>query len=311
MLKKWGARIVGFIMFLYFIYLCKQFFDYRQLKSYGIELLRNPFWLILITGLYYLSFICKAFAWKMYLKKDIPLMRYLHALFYSLFVNHIAPVKVGDIVRAGMIARENNLSWDLAAHSVAVMRLLDLLSLGLFCSIGILYWRDWDPNDFVVFIAMVALLVIALWRSKGLERVPMIHRHVNLLKTTLISLSGLYMYGLVLMSWLLEAIVVFGVTQSIGNPISILAAIWVNSMTIAGQVFHLTPGGIGTYETVMSFSLYSIGYSMEKAYHVAMISHGFKFIFSYLVGIYILYRTPTVLKEIMSWGMRRKRNEKS
>lgn len=307
MLKKWTVRAIGFILLLLFANLCIQFFDYNQLKSYGAILWQRPIWLILMTGLYFLSFVCKALAWKMYLKRDIPLGSYLNALFYSLFVNHIVPVKVGDVVRAGVIGRERNLPWDVAVHSVVVMRLLDLLILGSFCLLGIIYWKDPDPQDFAIFAAMVAIFGIVLWRSKQLKRIPMIHRHVQMLKSTIMCSAGVYMLGLVLISWVLEAIVVLGVTQTTGNPISIMEGIWVNSMTIAGQVFHLTPGGIGTYETVMAFSLYSVGYSLEEAYHIALISHGFKFIFSYLIGIYILYRTPSMLKEIMLRVMRGKR----
>lgn len=311
MLKKWTIRAISIILLLFFIHLCIQFFDYNHLKSYVTILWQRPIWLVLMTSLYFLSFVCKAIAWKLYVKQDIPLTRYLNGLFYSLFVNHIVPIKVGDVVRAGVISREKNMSWDVAIHSVVVMRLLDLLILGSFCLIGIIYWKDPDPSDFVIWTAMVAILGIVLWRSKQLERIPILQRHVQLLKRAVSGLSGVYMLALILLSWLLEAIVVLGVTQATGNPISIAQGIWVNSMTIAGQVFHLTPGGIGTYETVMSFALFSVGYPLEKAYHIALISHGFKFIFSYVIGIYILFKTPSIMKELMTSVLRRKEDEKA
>lgn len=311
MLKKWTVRSIGLILLLLFAGLCVEFFDYHQLKSYALLLWKEPIWLALMTGFYFLSFVCKAWAWKLYVKEDIPLRSYLNALFYSLLVNHIAPVKIGDVVRAGVIGKEKNMSWDVAIHSVVVMRLLDLLILGSFCLIGIIYWRDPNPSDFVLWLIIVAFFGIFLWRSKQFERIPMIQRHVQLLKSAVMGSTGVYMLALILFSWVLEAIVVLGVTQAAGHPISIAEGIWVNSMTIAGQVFHLTPGGIGTYETVMSFALFSVGYPLSEAYPIALISHGFKFIFSYFIGIYIILRTPSIMREMLPRVMRRKEDGKA
>ena len=57
------------------------------------------------------------------------------------------------------------------------------------------------------------------------------------------------------MSWICEAFVIY----EIANSLTFLQAVWVNSVTIAGQVFQLTPGGLGTYETVMTFALRALG----------------------------------------------------
>jgi hypothetical protein len=113
--------------------------------------------------------------------------------------------------------------------------------------------------------------------------------------------QGFKIVVFVILSWLLEAVVLLGVSATSGLGLSGLEAIWVNSVTIAGQVFHFTPGGIGNYESIMSFSLVGLGFSWQQAYTVALISHGYKFVFAYLVGIYVVLRHPLHWDDLLKW----------
>jgi uncharacterized membrane protein YbhN (UPF0104 family) len=96
-------------------------------------------------------------------------------------------------------------------------------------------------------------------------------------------------------SWVLEAFVLFGIARTL----PFMQAIWINSITIAGQVFQLTPGGIGTYETVMTFALTAIGVPTADAYEWALLSHGFKFLFSYGAGMIVLLVYPIQLASFL------------
>ena len=85
-------------------------------------------------------------------------------------------------------------------------------------------------------------------------------------------------------SWVLEGIVIWIVVRSLGETIDWPTAIGINSLTIAGQIFNVTPGGIGTYESIMSFLLQSIGFPVALALEIAIITHLLKFLYSYLLG---------------------------
>ena len=72
---------------------------------------------------------------------------------------------------------------------------------------------------------------------------------------------------------LMEAVVVYGVIHALRLNIGFLQAVWANGMTIAGQLFHVTPGGIGTYETTLSASLGILGMNgAASLYGVAVVS---------------------------------------
>lgn len=116
------------------------------------------------------------------------------------------------------------------------------------------------------------------------------------LKAVLFTIQGVIIILLIVMSWICEAFVIYEIASSL----TFIQAVWVNSMTIAGQVFQLTPGGLGTYETVMTFALRALGVEEVAAYEWALMSHGFKFIFSYGVGAILLVLYPMELRSLVS-----------
>lgn len=116
------------------------------------------------------------------------------------------------------------------------------------------------------------------------------------------------MFSLIALSWVLEAAVVYGVLQSLEFNLSFLHAIWVNSVTVAAQVFQLAPGGLATYESVMSFALVQLDMDWKDAYHAALITHGYKFIYSYIAGAVTFILHPISLKQLKVW--RTKKGEK-
>ena len=73
--------------------------------------------------------------------------------------------------------------------------------------------------------------------------------------------------------------------KALGVELSIAAAVSVTAFTILFQVFHLTPGGIGVYEAVMTGALYVHGVPWEQGLALAVATHGLKFAYSYTVAL--------------------------
>jgi uncharacterized membrane protein YbhN (UPF0104 family) len=301
-MKKGVLRWGGMILFLIFILISYRFFNLDNFIEKSTLLFSQPLWLVTMIVGYTCAFLCRAWAWKWYVNKQVPFLSYLHALFYSLFVNHLLPIKAGDVVRVGLLMKEKEVSWDESLHSVVVMRSLDLLVLGCLAGVGSLLVGvaiSWIYSMFLLLlIGIGGVLAFILMRKRKLA---FFSKHLQIIKLAFSTRKGVWIGALIFMSWLLEAVVVLGVSYAITVPILMWQSIWVNSMTIAGQVFHFTPGGIGSYESVMSFSLVGIGVSWSDAYTIAIISHGFKFVFSYIVGIYVLIKSPVSLGEVRQW----------
>jgi uncharacterized membrane protein YbhN (UPF0104 family) len=304
--KKLMIRGIAILFFTCFIFLSYQMLEWQELKEVFQQLLSHPQWISIIAISYFSAFLLRAYAWKWYVAKAISTKIYLQALFWSLFINHLFPIKIGDFVRAGYVMKEKNITWDEAIHSVVAMRSLDLLSLGLIAGVGSIYlgmYISWLWYLLLVFGVILSIFIIYILAQKS--NISFLQKHKRLLKGILLNKKGLIVIFFTLISWMLEAVVVYGVSASLATSLNVVEALWVNSITITGQVFHFTPGGIGTYESVMSFSLASLGIPWKQALFVAIVSHGFKFVFSFVVGLYVILASPIPLSELRAWMNRK------
>lgn len=288
-------------MTLFFV-LTIHYFDMAEFwDKVKMFFLKHPLSLFMITFCYFCSFLLRAIAWRNYLNNQVRLRYCLQGVLLSLFINHITPIKLGDIVRIWILTtKERQVNWDEATHSVLIMRLLDILTLGLFSLLGLVFFSKaiilklpiWIILSFIIFV-----LITIIFTRKILP--SMVEKHWKLLKQGLFTSKILMILPLIVMSWVLEGSVVWGVLSSFDKDISFWKSIWINSITVGGQIFQITPGGITTYESIMSVTLVTIDVPMTDAYHVAFVSHAYKFLFSYGVGFMILLLAPkTKWKEI-------------
>ncbi|GHH98608.1 hypothetical protein AM1BK_21510 [Neobacillus kokaensis] len=226
----------------------------------------------------------------------------------SLFVNHITPIKLGDAVRIGILTwKEKQIEPGVSAHSVIVLRAMDMFFLMIFSFIGLTaFSRTFTVRyslGLVIFFGIIGVIGVVLIKK---YRPSFLKKHFHLLKEGLTHKNAFFIILFVAVSWVLEGVVVWGVTASLHNSLPFYKAIWVNSITVGGQIFQITPGGISTYESVMTAALTSFQYPIETGYLVALISHSYKFLFSYLVGLLIIIHSPIrkvkLLKEILLRG---------
>ncbi|WP_053367325.1 lysylphosphatidylglycerol synthase transmembrane domain-containing protein [Bacillus sp. FJAT-27245] len=305
-LGKKGLLYAGGLFFLpVFLYLSARHFSGEEIRA-GLAgfFLENPLIIISVTIAYFLSFSFRAAAWRLYLGNRARFGSCLQAILLSLAVNHLFPVKIGDAFRIGLLTqKEKHIKADESAHSVIVLRLLDIFILLLLSAAGILILK----KSFVVAIpewAFSAGIIMAFLSAYVLYRFypSFFTKHLSMVRQAFTPRRFIPIAMLTIASWLLEGAVVLGVAASIGNPLGPIQAVWVNSVTVGGQVFQITPGGIATYESIMAIALASFQFPADKAYVVALVSHGYKFVFSYAAGVALLFFTP--FKTI--WRLRKK-----
>jgi glycosyltransferase AglD len=293
--KKRLIRIISLLLIMVFFVLSFHFLDFSQLwHNSKVFFMEEPELLIIITICYFSSFLLRAIAWKIYLKNQVRLRHCLQGILVSLFINHITPIKLGDIVRIGILTKKSNqVSLDEVTHSVVMMRLLDVLTLVLITLVGLgingkeIIFRI--PILFLIVTLMAGILTLG-FICKWL---PLLYeKHIMLLKSRVFSKNFLIIIPLVILSWIFEGSVIWGVMTSMDEKLSIVDAVWINSITVGGQVFQITPGGITTYESIMSIALGMIGVPMMQAYQIAFISHAYKFLFSYAMGFLLLLQAP-------------------
>ncbi|CAM3909727.1 hypothetical protein Gste01_00161 [Geobacillus stearothermophilus ATCC 7953] len=283
---KAALQAAGLALLFFSAWLTYRCFDGRQMLHHLSRIVSRPIEMAAAAFVYGLSFWLRAWAWKRYVGKPIAFSVYWRAVLLSLFVNHLAPVKIGDAVRMALLARQPGVSASEAIESVAVMRLLDMAVLGGLTVIGMYAYMHYIPRISLLAAAVAAgfvLTVIVFRRPLRLDRLWRRWRSV------FHGWSGAAMVGAVAASWLCEAAVIGVIAKAVGIPLSFGQAVWANSATVSGQIAQVAPGGIGTYEAVMAFALTRLGAPWEKAYAAAVLTHAFKFLFSYAAGAAVLW----------------------
>ncbi|MBY6035262.1 flippase-like domain-containing protein [Fictibacillus nanhaiensis] len=290
--------IVSISLLLLFFWLTMNYFSYDLFLHGLMNLATSPILLITMAGGYFTAFWLRAVSWRMYLSREISIKHYIYGLFYSLFFNHLLPVKAGDLFRIGYLSNlKTNVSRKEIIESVIVMRIYDLLVLGTISLVfGSLIGVALAPKYFYIFVSVICftLFVAFLLRTRILRVKPLSGKLV----LRFISVRSAFIILIVALSWILESIVVYGTLLSFSIDGPVWQSIWINAITIAGQVFHFTPGGIGTYEATMSSALTATGVTPKLALQVAIISHLFKFVFSYFAGAYTLMKAPVSFRKV-------------
>jgi uncharacterized membrane protein YbhN (UPF0104 family) len=296
--------LVGLLLVILCLWLVLFYFDWNILKDMGILIVMHPALLIFMIFVYLQAFFLRAYAWYLYMQKRVLYKVCLSGVFYSMLFNHLLPFKGGDLVRIGIVVlqNENKMKKDEVIHSVLVMRFLDVFILAAISACGglLLFQNVFIARPFV-YIALLAgglLAFIFLIANKCFK--DFYTRHWRLLKAGLIGKQGFYIVSIVIISWFLEGIVLFGVLMDHSNPITWLQAVWVNSLTVGGQFFQITPGGLATYEAMMSFGLKALNVPYATGLAAAVVTHLFKFIFSFIVGIIAFTLHPLDVTRIRS-----------
>jgi glycosyltransferase AglD len=295
--KKTGVKAIGVLLFLWFVYISYTYLSNSGIK-HSIKLLVSHWWyIVLFIFTYSLAFYLRSIGWAILMdrsKKEVPTLFHFHMV--GLLVNHLLPIKAGDGARIFLLNRSFNMNWRDATQSVIYSRWLDLASLLILS-----YLAAWGLDIPIVsstglLLVLVLLMVVSWllwnrWRGKKHSLGKLVY-------------AGLWIFP----GWILEGFVLWSVVQALQLQLPFSLAAGVNAVTIAGQIFHVTPGGIGTYESVMSWLLQGVGFTMTTALEIAIISHGLKFIYSYAWGAWSLYALKLKWKEIFA-GVRQKERE--
>ena len=303
-----SMAIVGLTLLLV-VYLA----DWSQLKLALRQLGSRP-WLMGIFVLAYTgAFLLRAFAWRVLLTHRIGLFQLFVSIQAGMLANHLAPVKLGEFVRP-LLAAQFGLPMAQAAGTTAVARYLDFAALlaiaavvgtALSLTSGAQLWLEGLALPAGVILGCGAALII-LRQSRWFDWLPApLRTRLDIFRDQLRQVSARQVAHAALWtlpSWALEAAVVLVAAKALGVELSIAAAVAVTAFTILFQVFHLTPGGIGVYEAVMTGALYAHGVPWEQGLALAVATHGLKFAYSYTVSLAFTLTALRKLPELNPLG---------
>jgi len=163
------------VIFLYLAFADVDFSEVLELVAQA-----SIFWVIIFSVLIMLGHYVRALRWKIILnsvKPDVKMWNLFGALMIGYGVNCVTP-KLGEVTRAIMIGRYENLSRSSMFGTVIVERVIDIISLGSAVVISAFIWSaslyetfPWlEPTLYISAISLVIVLLIIYLSVKFREK---------------------------------------------------------------------------------------------------------------------------------------------
>lgn len=323
-LKFW----FGIVVSLFFMVLLFKKIDFAQLWS---ALVRVDYRYILLAVLCtFISYFLRAVRWHYLLiaEKPIPLSSLYPATIIGYMANNLLPARLGEFVRAFVLAQREGLQTPTVFASLVIDRLFDGFTVMLILLFTLLtlrlpqglaeaetVLRTGGIVTFVLYAAVVAFLLLLkrqtvrtlAWTGILLKPFP------QKLSDRLIPLLGSFIGGIRMSSkgghlaavlasslgvWLFCVIPVDMVLQGFGIHLPITASMFILVLLVFAVMVPASPGFIGTYHYACFKGLSAFGIAESTAVSIALILHGTAFFPVIIAGFYYLWKNKTSLNEL-------------
>lgn len=262
---------------------------------YTAILSTNPYFVVLSSTLYALSYILRGYRFRYIISKlgyDKSTAFSTAAVSISQTVNVITPVRIGDLARA-YVFKKRDVPYSSSIGGIAAERVFDLFSVAIIAMISALMLGSGirEPAYAFLFSALVFAGIFALSRMENI--VGKIFRNARRVMGIKESLA---LTLLSLLLWLSDITVCYIIALSFGSADFILISLAVAVGNII-KALPLTPGGIGTYEAAIT-AILSSTYTTGIAFSIALIDHAVKNIATIVLGIISLTSLNLTLREV-------------
>jgi uncharacterized membrane protein YbhN (UPF0104 family) len=266
-------------------------FDITALTKADLKLIA------LASAIYLLSFIVRGYRYEYILSKlnyEIPLIFSAEGVAVSQMANVITPARVGDLARV-YVFKLKDVPVSVSLSGLTVERVFDLFSVILLAFISIISMNSFKlittPLYAVILLAFIVLLIFALARMENI--VGKIFKDAG----RAIKRGFVVTTAVSLVIWLIDILVCYIILLAFGFSNVAIATLAVSISNIV-KAIPITPGGIGTYEAMMTGILSMGGISPDLAFTVGLIDHAIKNLITVALGCISLVSLNLKLRDI-------------
>ena len=315
LIRRWGTLILGMVVSLVFLYIGLRGLHlgevWRDMRSAKVG------WLAPGVAVYFLAVWGRTWRWHYLLRslKEIPLRRLFPVVVIGYMGNNVYPFRAGEVIRAYVLKRNDNVSIPASLATIVVERIFDGLVMLLFVFVALPFAdfkADW-LRDVVFFStilfwgAFMAFLVMALrpermrkmytWLfdrllphklgapAKGLAEHFMLGlenlRHPRDLAMTLVSSVFI---------WLTETTKYWFVMHAFDFEVSFFVLMTMTAVVNLATTLPSSPGYIGTFDTPGIETLKAYGVRETTAASYTLVLHAALWLPITLLGFFYLYR---------------------
>lgn len=321
--KFWGGMAIS----LFFLALLFRKMDAAQLADAFRTM--NVVWLVPAVLLTFASYYGRAIRWKFLL---LPLKRCRMANLYPATIigymaNNLLPARLGEFVRAFVLADRERLDKAAVFATLVMDRLLDGFSLLVILLITLFTIRFPDGGKMggtlatggyitlVIYLCAVLFLVFLRKRTEATLRLTesLLSPLPKRVSEKLMPLLGSFIHGIRLPQkarhwgalflssffiWLFAIIPIDLVLRSFGVELPFSASLFIMVLLLFAVMVPASPGYIGTYHYACFRALTAFGVSDGRAVSIALIIHAVSFFPVIIAGFYHLWRSKTSFRSI-------------
>lgn len=280
-------------------------------------------WLVPLVGISLADLAIRAVRWRILLKRaadaPAPLMFRLEAI--GIALNNVLFMRLGEVARAFLAARDLGVPTMTVLASVAVERALDvaaLLTLFSIASAGApelvpLPLRRAGPLALAAAIGALVMLAFAekpllpggAWERR-LRRWPALHKLVAQLAAGAAVLREPLAAGqaalLSLLLWSIDAGFYWAGARALdlGSIVDYPRSILILSWAGAGAALPAAPGAFGTFEALVKSILVDLGAPDAAAFGYAVFNHMIGYIIVTVLGLAFLWKVELSLAELQT-----------
>ena len=249
--------------------------DVEALRSAWRQALAAPGALTIALLAYAAAFALRAALWRRVLPQ-LPFGQALAALHVSLAGNHVLPLRLGEPLRVASVVRRTAIAMPAATASTLSLRAADVLAV-------VVIGGALSPRFVDDLLGVWSWAVLAGVVAVGAAGVAWLRR-LSASGAVPVRMPGVAVFAGAAAAWVLESGVVWQAASWAGLEVSFADAVLVTAVTIAAQIFALTPGGIGTYELAATAGFVALGAPAAPALAAAVAAHAVKTAYAVVTG---------------------------
>jgi uncharacterized protein (TIRG00374 family) len=321
---------LGIAVSVFFMALLFRKIDFNQLWSALVKV--DYRYILLAVVCTFSSYFLRAVRWHYLLipEKRIPLSSLYPATIIGYMANNLLPARLGEFVRAFVLAQREGLQTPTVFASLVIDRLFDgftvmlILLFTLFTlhlpqgmSEAETVLRTGGIVTFVLYAGVVAFLFLLkkqtmrtlAWTGILLKPFPqrLSDRIIPLLGSFIggirVSSKGGHVTAVLVSSlfvWIFCIIPVDLTLQGFGIQLPITASMFILVLLVFAVMVPASPGFIGTYHYACFKGLSAFGIPESTAVSIALVLHGIAFFPVILVGFYYLWKSKLSLRGLNS-----------
>jgi uncharacterized protein (TIRG00374 family) len=323
---------LGLLFGSLFLYLAVRKIDYGELFS----VISHIRWqvLLLCVFLNYLSYVTRALRWRYLIRsvKEIPFRPLFSATVIGFGANNMLPVRIGELVRAYVLAKMEKIKTSSAFATILLERVFDGFMI-LVMLVVVLFAVNFPSGygelrltlrilGFVSLGFLVGLLGFLLFFTGDPQRAAAVARFVTRPLSQragdkLDGIIGSFLEGLMvlyrgrdivsvifysILTWLVIVTFYYSFFWAFTFAVPYVAAVFLTVALAFAVMIPAPPGYIGTYHAAARYALVFYGLGAEEAVGMGIIMHGVSFLSAIILGLLFLWIERMSFLEVSALG---------